>query len=196
MPSYEYDFRYMQAGLDQLEAYLLANELYWPIGVNPPKREPPYTQLTPGGLLLARQRLRASAETLAQQADLARIEQRLEALQAQWRTAWGNKARQDFHARLKLWRDFLEEYREKPSAHYDRYVYEVTRRAQLHLLAFEVIDLPDAETQTLAGLDKLLRAVFNPGAFIWEERLAGSFPPTTFWYLYGSLREEIIEAAS
>ena len=69
-------------------------------------------------------------------------------------------------------------------------------RSESHLLTFEVIDLPDAETQTLAGLDKLLRAVFNPGAFIWEAHLAGSFPPTTFWYLYGSLREEIIEAAS
>jgi len=186
----------MQAGLDQLEAYLLANELYWPIGVNPPKGQPPYPQLTPGGLLLARQRLRASAETLAQQADLARIEQRLETLQAQWRTAWGKKAYQDLHTRLKLWRDFLEEYREKPSAHFDRYSYEVTRRAQLHLLTPEAFDLPPAEAQTLAGLDNLLRAVFIPGSFIWEERLAGSFPPAIFWYLYGRLRAEIIGAAS
>ena len=196
MPSYEYDLRYLQAGIDQLEAYLLAEELYWPVGVSAPKGQPPYPQLTPGGLLLARQRLKATTETPAKQAELGRLEGQLDALRGQWRTAWGKKARQDFHARLKLWRDFLEEYREKPSAHYDRYAYEVGRRAQLHLLAPEAIDLPTAETQTLATLDKLLRAVFNPGAFVWEERLASSFPSTPFWYLYGRLGEEIIEAGS
>jgi hypothetical protein len=196
MPSYEYDRRYLQAGIDQLEAYLLAEELYWPAGVSAPQGQPPYPQLTPGGLLLARQRLQATAETPAQQAELARLESRLEALLSQWRTAWGKKARQDFHARLKLWRDFLEEYREKPSAHHDRYTYEVGRRAQLHLLAPEAIDLPPAETDTLNGLDKLLRAIFRPGAFVWEMRLTSSFPPTTYWYLYGSLGAEIIEAGS
>jgi hypothetical protein len=196
MPTFAYDLRYLQAGVDQLEAYLLASELYWPIGVNPPRGQPPYPQLTPGGLLLARQRLGAIAETPAQQAELTRLEQRLEALQAHWRMAWGKKASHDFHARLKLWRNFLEEYREKPSAHYDRYAYEVTRRVQLHLLAPEAIDLPLAETQALEGLDQLLRAVFNSGAFVWDEHLAAGFPPAIFWYLYGRLRAEISEAAA
>lgn len=196
MPSFEYDFRYLQAGADQLEAYLLARELYWSIGVSAPKGEPPYPQLTPGGLLLARRRLQATAETPAQQTQLTRLERRLDALQAKWRSAWGNKARQDFSARLKLWRNFLEEYREKPTAHYDRYGYEVGRRVQLHLLAAEAIDLPVAEAQVLDGLDKLLKVFFKPGDFVWEPRLAVSFPPTPFWYLYGSLSAEIIEAGS
>jgi hypothetical protein len=196
MPSFEYDLRYLQAGADQLEDYLLAPDLYWPVGVGAPKGEPPYPQLTLGGLLLARQRLVATAQTPAKQSDLFHLEGQLEALRNRWRTAWGKKARQDFHARLNLWRDFLEEYREKPSAHYDRYAYEVGRRAQLHLLAPETVDLPPAETDTLNGLDKLLRAIFRPGAFVWEMRLTSSFPPTTYWYLYGSLGAEIIEAGS
>lgn len=196
MPSFEYDLRYLQSGVDQLEAYLLANDLYWPTGASAPKGETPYPQLTPGGLLLARRRLGASAETPAQQARLARLEQELDVQRSRWRTAWGKKARLDFHARLKLWRDFLEEYRERPSAHYDRYAYEVGRRAQLHLLTPEAIDLPAAETQTIEGLDKLLRAIFKPGAFVWEERLANSFPPDPFWYLYGGLGVELIEAVA
>lgn len=195
MPSFEYDLRYLQSGVDQLEAYLLAGELYWPISVSAPKGEPPYPQLTPGGLLLSRQRLKA-AETPVQQARLVQIERQFDDLVYHWRTAWGKKARLDFHTRLKLWRDFLEEYREKPSAHYDRYAYEVGRRAQLHLLIPEAINLPPAETQALEGLDRLLRAVFQPGAFIWEDRLAICFPPEPFWYLYGGLNENINEAVS
>ena len=193
MPSFEYDFRYLQAGLDQLEAYLLAPELYWPVGASAPKGEPPYPQLTLGGMLLAQRRLGATAETPAQQAELARLEARLDVLQSQWRTAWGNKARHDFHARFKLWRNYLEEYREKPSAHYDRYPYEVSRRVQLHLLAAEAVDLPPAEIEAVNGLDKLLRAFFSPGPFLWDDRLAASFPQPTYWYLYGALREELIE---
>jgi hypothetical protein len=193
MPTFEYDLRYLQAAIDQLEAYLLAKELYWPIGARPPKGQPPYPQLTPGGILLARQRLRASAQTLDQQAELTRQEQRLEALCQRWRTAWGNKARQDFHARLKLWRDYLEEYREKPSAHYDRYAYEVGRRVQLHLLSAEASDLPPAELEALQGLDRILQACFRPGEFVWEANLAAGFPRQTYWYLYGALKEELVE---
>ena len=194
MPSYEYDLRYLQAGTDQLEAYLLARDLYWPIGINPPKGEPPYAQLTPGGLLLARQRLQSTAETLPQQGEMARLVQQLAVLCAQWRTAWGNKVRQDFHARLKLWRDFLEEYREKPSAHYDRYSYEVGRRVQLYLLAGEAVDLPPAELEAVKGLDRLLRAIFRPGPFLWDKLLTSGFPQQTYWYLYGTLKEDLIEA--
>lgn len=193
MPTFEYDLRYLQAGIDQLEAYLLAGDLYWPVGTNPPRGEPPYAQLTPGGLLLARQRLESTADTPTRQAEFARLGQRLQALCGQWRTAWGNKVRQDFHARLKLWRDFLEEYREKPSAHYDRYHYEASRRVQLHLLAAEGVELPPAELEAIKGLDMLLRAFFNPGQFLWEEILTPSFPREDYWYLYGTLREELIE---
>jgi hypothetical protein len=195
MPTFEYDFRYLQAGVDQLEAYLLAKDLYWPIGVNPPRGEPPYAQLTPGGLLLARQRLQSTAKTPAQQAEMRSLLGQLDAMLDRWRTAWGNKVRQDFHARLKLWRDFLEEYREKPSAHYDRYSYEVGRRVQLHLLEGEAVDLPPAELEAVRGLDKLLGAIFRPGPFLWEDLLISSFPQQTYWYLYGTLKEELIEVA-
>ena len=177
MPTFEYDLRYLKAGIDQLEAYLLASDLYWPIGTNPPKGEPPYAQLTPGGLLLARQRLESTADTPSRQAEFTRLVQQMEALCSQWRTAWGKKSRQDFHARLKLWRDFLEEYREKPSAHYDRFRYEVGRRVQLHLLAAEAVDLPSAELEAVKGLDKLLRAVFIPGQFLWEGTPDFKFSP-------------------
>jgi hypothetical protein len=194
MPSFEYDLRYLQAGVDQLEAYLLSGDLYWTIGVSAPKGEPPYPQLTPGGLLLSRQRLSATAETPAQQAELVPMDERLDSLRSRWRTAWGNKARQDFHARLRLWRDYLEEYREKPSAHYDRYSYEVGRRVQLHLLAAEAVDIPQAEMDAVNGLDKLLQAVFRPGPFLWDDLLASSFPQPTYWYLYGNLKAELIEA--
>jgi hypothetical protein len=33
--------------------------------------------------------------------------------------------------------------------------------------------------------------VFKPGRFIWSDKLKSSFPESTYWYLYGTLKEEL-----
>lgn len=184
-----YDLRYLQAGLDQLESYLLSNDLYRPIGIQAAYGETPYPQLTLGWLLLARLRAQATSQTPAERHNLESLSQQLDALRSHWRSAWGNKAQAEFRARLNLWRNFLEEYRKSPKSNYDRYAYEVNRRVLLELLAPEAGQLPDADLQALAGLDHGLQAILLPGPFIWEASLAPSFPQATFWYLYGNLPE-------
>ena len=57
MKSIEYDLRYLSAGLEILENYLLSDEVFWTIYVNPPEGEPAYPKLTLDGLLLAQARL-------------------------------------------------------------------------------------------------------------------------------------------
>ena len=187
-----HDLQYLQAGLDQLESYLLSKDLYRPIGIQAARGQPPYPQLTLGWLLLARLRAQSTAQTPAECLELERITRQLDVLRSRWRTAWGDKAQAEFRARLNLWRDFLEEYRQDPASNYDRYAYEVNRRLLLELLAPEATHLPEADLQALAGLDGLLRAVFVPGAFIWEPFLAPGFPQPTFWYLYGKLPDVIV----
>ncbi len=182
-----YDLRYLQAGLEQLESYLLSKDIYRPIGIQAARGETPYPQLTLGWLLLTRQRLQALAQLSAERTELERLVQKLDTLRAHWRTAWGTKAQLEFRARLNLWRDFLEEYRADPAANSDRYSYEVNRRLLLELLAAEAGQLPDAEQAALFGLDEWLRVILVPGAFIWEPLLKSSFPSPTYWYLYGNL---------
>lgn len=187
MPSAEYDLWYLRDGISQLENYLLSEEIYWPVGIAAPANEPPYPQLTLGNLLLAHQRARAVAQTPEQRAELDRLSMELEATRARWRAAWGRKARAEFHARLNLWRDFMEEYRKEPSAQYDRYAYEAGRRVLLGLLRPEADDLPKTELEVLDSLDRILQALLVPRAFIWEAELAPAFPQDEYWYLYGQL---------
>jgi hypothetical protein len=191
MPSAEYDLRYLRAGIDQLEEYLLSNDLYWPINASAPAGEPPYPQLTPGSLLLARQRLQATLQTQTEQEQAGKLIERFNAVMMQWRTAWGKKCAADFHSRLRLWGDYLNEYRERPAANFDRYGYEVTRRVQLHLLRPQAVDLPDAELENMGGLDKLLKAVFVHGAFVWPDELLPAFPEGIFWFLYGGVSRDL-----
>jgi hypothetical protein len=105
-----------------------------------------------------------------------------------WRAAWTKKAEREFTARLRLWRNFIEEYRQNPAANIDRYNYEVSRRVMLYFLQAEATQISEPEQEMLAGLDKILLAVLIPGEFIWDDELRYSFPPQIFPYLYGTLK--------
>lgn len=188
MPTAEYELAYLRAGIQLLESYLVSKELYWSIPATPPGGGGPFPQLTPGSLLLAQARLHARhlAEPLL--TELAVVDQELLDLQYSWRVAWERKCAHDFSARLKLWRDFLEEVRSNPENHADRYAYEVRRRVMLELISPFVDFESPAERELLAGLDRLLSALSENGNFIWESDLAAGFPRDRFWYLYGSIR--------
>ena len=189
MPNTGYDLRFFEAGIAEMEQYLLSKDIYWPIGISAPAGEISYPKLTLGTLLLVQKRLEATASTAQEQAEFLGLQNRLNAIRSRWRAAWGKKAQSEFRARLSLWRDFLSDYRKDPGAHYDRLGYEVGRRVMLHLLAAEADELPQAHIDLLAALDAHLKAVLRPGAFIWDSELSKSFPPDIFWYLYGSLPE-------
>ncbi len=188
MPSAEYDLGYLKAAIITLEPYLLSTELYWPIGVRSPAGEPDYPRMTLGYMLLAQKRAHARDLSMEQQSELARIDEQIDELRSRWRVAWERKAGRGFSARLRLWNNFIEDYRERPSANVDRYGYEVERRVMLHLLHDEAEAIPAAESELLIGLDKLLRAVLIPGEFIWDPELQSGFPQETYWYLYGRPR--------
>src|SRR3990172_5406180 len=147
MPTLKYDLGYLRAALTVLDDYLLSADLYWSIGNSPPRGEPPYPSLTLGGVLLAQARAHAHPASGILVGQLAQADEQIKAVRGRWRSAWGRKARRDFHARLNLWRDFLEEYRQNPKANLDRYAYEVRRRAMSHLLYSEADEIPQAEIE-------------------------------------------------
>jgi hypothetical protein len=188
-PSIEHDFGYLRAAIPILEKYLLSKDLYWSLADSAPRGEPAFPQLTIGNLLLAHARLNARQLSFELQVELELLDNQIWAIATKWRQAWQNKSGRDFTARLRLWRDYLEDYRAQPENHVDRYPYEVGRRVQLELLANQLEEIPTVEQELLAGLDKVLAAVFVPGVFAWDADLASGFPKPPFWYLYGRVGE-------
>lgn len=183
----EQDRAYLAAAAPLIEDFILAKEVFWVINAQPPARPAGLPQLSLGGLLLAETRLAACRENLPGEARAA-----LDGARLRWRVAWEQKALREFHTRLMMWSDFLDEYRRKPEEHAPRFAYEVTRRLMLELLAAEAGSgaLAAAERDLWNGLDALLRASLIPGAFTWHTRLEAGFPQAQFWYLYGRLRSE------
>jgi hypothetical protein len=188
MSTPSYDLEYLKAGLTILEDYLLSSDIYWTIGASPPAGEQPFPQLTLGGMLLTRERLACSKleQTIAR--EFEQVDRELEAMLTHWKVALGHKAGHEFRARLKLWRDYLEDLREQPENHIDRFAYEVQRRVMLDLLRRIASDIPKAEIDLLEALDKLLKLLLEPGEFTWSKRCQAAFPQQNYWYLYGKPR--------
>jgi len=157
------DRQFLEAGIPELQDYLLSKELY---GSLPGSFTLP--RLTLGGLLLARQRLGPQAEPFAA---------RMDAIRSQWRSAWDARALREIRARNDLWKNYLIDYRESPKSYRDEYPQQVRFRAMLNLLGEESNDF-----------DEMLKAVLIPGDFVWEKECADRFPRDTFWYLFGKLK--------
>jgi len=185
----DYEIRYLVAFARVLEQYLLANDLYWPPGISSRGGETPYPSLTPGSLCLFRIQARARTSGTAGETEFLRIDNDIAQVLGAWRISWEKKVTQDFHARLQLWSNYLDDFREKPEANLDRYPYEVNRRAQLELLQVEVKHLPEPDLRLLELLDRRLRGVFQPGDFVWDPGLAVVFPREKFWYLFGMIKD-------
>jgi hypothetical protein len=187
LKSLEYDRRYLQAALELMERYLLSNEIFWPLGATPPKGEPDYPQMTLDGVLLARARLSARPKTADQQDQVGKVISDLEYQRSRHRVAWERKARECYRVRMRMWGDFLQEYRDNPGDNTDRYAYEVRLRVMLNLLKPEIGSQNAAEVKLLIGLDKILKGMLVDGGFIWDEGIEAGFPRDEYWYLYGSL---------
>lgn len=183
-----HDLRYLQAGLAELQSYLLSDELFWPVNASSEVGEPPYPKLTPANLLYYRARLAARPhENVAGRAE---VEAGLDALITQWRSHWKAKLGREFSSRLRQWLHYVNEVHEKPQTQAPFYATEVRLRALLGLLEAALgKDLPP-EASLLAAADSRLRTHFEPGPFVWEAELQAAFPQPAYWFLYGGLKEK------
>ena len=169
MPTFEYDRRYVEHGLELLESYLLADAAYWPVSIQPPPGEPAYPMLTLESVRLALLRLSAHRGLLAYEHQSTKLSLELETLHRHWTVAWEKKAHRALHARLTMWSNYLAEYNELPEGHADRYVYEVRLRVFIAIL-IQDCGIIDTQSQAhLLELDDFLKAVLVPGNFIWDD---------------------------
>jgi len=182
-----YDLQYYEFAIEELEEYLLSGLRDWPILIAPPPSSPPYVRLSPGSLLISRQRLHSSRLAFDQVKALADLDRQKDNLCEHWQSAWQGRVRLDFEMNLVLWQNYLQEGQDQAAY----YHVEVHQRVILDLLVQEMRSESSSSVATLTRLDERLKRFFMAGDFIWQSDLQAAFPRTHFWYLYG-----IITAAS
>ncbi|MCP4139261.1 MAG: hypothetical protein GY755_03035 [Chloroflexi bacterium] len=168
MSTPEKDQKYLESALPELKKYLLSDTLFYPMGQLP--------RLTIGGLLLAQKRLQAGNRG-------THLFPELDSVKQKWYAAWTKKAAREQESRLTLWRNYLNDYQNRPTEYAADYPNEVRWRVMLELLIAETDEIPPE----LTALDKLLRAKLKKSNFIWDESLQSEFDEEKFWFLYGKL---------
>ena len=189
MPDFAYYQVYLQAGLQELEPYLLSNQLFWTVNVSPSLGEPSYPKFTLGGFLSFGLFARILVKTAPQVAAMQRIEADINSYRTRWQVAWERKVSWEFRSRLRQWGNVLKDIRLDPEEHLDFYRYEVRCRVFIQLLLPEIKAVETAQREQLDGLDLSLRALFVPGDFIWEPELAPGLPSDRYWFLWGHPRK-------
>ena len=174
MNSSEKDMAFFEAGLQQLETYTLSRDLYWPSSVHTTD----FTQITLGALLLVRERLKGWKIP-----GLQELSMQMDAVRLKWRSAWDAKASREIHARIELWKNYLDEALDAPDEFARQYPYQVRLRAILSLLQEE---LRESSPDSLMMLDGELRRIFKSGSFVWDPSIAWVFPQESFWFLFGA----------
>jgi hypothetical protein len=173
----------------ELEEYLKSVIVYWPVASSNPfgDKMPP---LTIGNVLDAIGRAAAALNDLTpdQAAELTAIRQQHDRIRDARPAVYASKAAREIGSRLDAWSQYLDEAARQSADVAAYYPHEVRVRAKAHVLAQALgRDLPQAAQQRLALSDARLRALFEPGAFVWDDRLQAAFPQNPCWWLYGHL---------
>lgn len=184
MTIYEYDLRFVHTALQEIEPYLLSDDLFWTLNLASQAGQPSYPKLTIGNLLLSMHRLKVHAVTPAQQAEFTSLDNRLYALSSHWQAAWMKKANREFKSRQRQWRAYLIELDQNPEKQAPYYPTEVRWRLLLDLLA----EIMQGAACTPDSHDPLLYAYFTSGRFVWDEEDQAAFPQDPYWYLYGNIK--------
>jgi hypothetical protein len=191
MHSIQHNLDCAQMMAEELETYLLSDELFWYLPEGSVKK-PPCPALTLGGLWLILDELKVQ-EVEMQKEDLNRykeISRTIEGFQNQWAVAWEKKAVKELSSRQHLWRAFLTDV-EQGKAERSRYTSEVKNRVIASYATRESSKQPGskASQDKLRALDSRLRTMFESGQFVWDEPLQPMYPKDEFWFLYGELKE-------
>lgn len=181
---FEYEAAYLRAGLEQLKAYLLQEEIFWNLGLGGPKGQAPYPQMTLGNLLLSAAKLGGLKGSEAQGQAVGALEKQLDGMRREWQTAWTAKAKKEFGVRLRQWERAVDEISKQPTRHAASFANEVRVRAELELLKEHLDAGSHAEVGELAVLDNRLRRVTREGDFVWGDGVEGGFSKGKFWFLW------------
>lgn len=186
--SVEDNLKRAQAMLDEMEDFLLSKEVFWPMDARAATRSDQFPKLSIGAFLLTIDQLASQANEMSpeQIETYQALREAYAKVSAKWPANVGKKAVAEMRQRANLWRAYLQELADNPRIA-ENYPQEVKNRVLLERLqepAEGTEGLQDLRDR-IRGLDSLLRNRFQPGSFIWDPRLMGTYPDNRYWFLLG-----------
>lgn len=180
------DLAVVEVMAEELEAYLVDDELYRQLLVRTPSGDQ-RPQMTGGDLLTRLYRLTQEQKLLSpeERGRLKQAQTRVEDVSRALRSRFHERLAREVRARINSLRWFLDDCRQDRARCHTEYVYEIRNRQRIEEILKEVAGaLPKELAAALDQIDRQLEQLTNATSFIWDERLETIFPRSTYWYLY------------
>lgn len=180
------DLQIVEAMADELEAYIVGNDLYRTLRVR--TKEGEYNlQMTGADLLSRLHRLQGEWAMLspAEQIRLDAVKARADATISSLRTRFQERLQREIKARLDSLKWFLDDCPADPQRCRIEFPFEMRHRQRVEEALKQLnYQLPEPLQHTLHQIDTRLRQVAMPAEFLWDERWKIIFPAHPYWYLY------------
>jgi hypothetical protein len=181
------DLVVLEAMAAEMDEYLRRDVLFWPL------RGSDLPRLTLGGYLMRQHRLLQLRDLLsmAEQERLHAAIKRYHEGQEEKIVRLEKKAHEELEARIRQWREYLNEVKGGSSAAY--YPSAVDTRAMIRALVNQLrispYQLNEEVPSQIALLDRELSRIWESGDFVWPFDWQPAYPREEYWWLYGRPRE-------
>lgn len=179
------DLHILETMACEMDAYLNQDVLFWRMTFGD------LPMLTIGGYLLRQQRLQALAFLLGEE-EQRRLQTAVNQFNATLQekiVRFEQKAYAELEARIRQWRNYLNEAEWKRNPKYNSYATAVEARLMLALLTQKLQEqpyqLPQDVPPRIDQLDALLRGQWQMAEFVWFVEWQPAYPRERYWWLYG-----------
>ncbi len=175
------------AMVEELENYIVNDDLYRTVIVRVPGRGDLKLQLAGGSLLTRLHRLDAQRDRLtpAQQDQLDRTVAQAERIIYSLKSRFHQRLQREMKGRLDALKWYLDDIADDPGRGRANYPYEIRNRQRIEEIVKRLgSDIPADLADRLAAVDRRLHALAGGSDFVWDPSLRSAFPSPPYWYLY------------
>ena len=181
----EQDLAIIEVMIENMTDYLCVKTLFYSLP------QPSYPRLTLGGFWLRESRLSALSYllNLDQKIQLQESMTEFEEISIYQRSQINQKANEELQARLRQWRERLQEFEQGMDVTEAYYANDVQVRVVLKILISKLENSPDVfdakVLEEITNLDARLNAIWQTGPFVWPADWRSAYPEDVYWWLYG-----------
>lgn len=172
---------------EELEDYIVADELFHTLDVRVPGSGDMKLKMTGGDLLTRIFRLRAQRDRLspAQQQQFDQVDADARRIIYSLKTRFHQRLQRELKSRIDSLHWFIDEATEDLTRGRANYAFEIRNRQRIEEILKELgSDVPQPLAVELASIDGSLGALRMGPEFVWDPSLQSVFPQKPYWYLY------------
>ncbi len=185
-PSIPEDLRVVRAMAEQIDGYFVDDEVFRTLMVETDEG-PLRLDSSLGDVLSRLYRLEAQSARLSpeQRQELEAARRAIQEALRTMRSRFVELATREIRSRLTSLSWYLDDCQDNLRQCRVQYPFEIRNRERIeHLLEALGEAVSPELRRAVAEVDSRIRALTEPGEFVWDERIRAIYPRDRFWYLY------------